>query len=85
MKQFNRIRKEKSMGTRVLYYHRLKDIKKFEKMQVRYIPEDVQFIPMTIYLYEGWVAIISFEALLGIEIHSYSIYNGCCRISDDLL
>lgn len=76
MGQFERKRKAKNLIPRVLYYHKLREVKKFEKMNVRYIPEGIEFMPMTVYIYGGWVAIISFEAMLGIEIQSYSIANG---------
>ena len=80
--QFVRRLKEKKIKPRITYYHTAKKVKPFENMHVRYLPEQIESMPMTFYLYEGWVAIINFHPMLGIEIQSQEIYNSFMKYAE---
>ena len=76
IQQFERRFVEKNIKWNILYYHRARGVKLLKNCTVKYLPKNMQFMPMTIYLYNGWVAIISFDSMIGIEIQSDQVYHG---------
>ncbi|MFT4303053.1 MAG: TrmB family transcriptional regulator [Candidatus Woesearchaeota archaeon] len=81
-KQFVRRTNEKNIKAKILYYHTAKTKKKFPNMDVKYIPQGMEFIPMTIYLHNGFVTIVSFEPMLAIEIQSVQIYENYLKYAN---